>query len=152
MQAVYRLGLDAWGTPGAPIADYLALCEGSPKYRRGNWRAFHHDQSGELIAALICYEIRVRNQSIVGIGSIATAPDHRRQGHGREGLVGTIECVSQRTGGALFLLFADSATSIYAAAGFKRLAGADDKRMVLDQRSVRDDGELLHELSSVPYF
>lgn len=79
LNAIYMMGFDAWGE-GRTQADYLEACRRSGKYARGQW--FVRDADGDAVSSLILYENTFDlPPDCYGIGSLATAPGHRSQGH-----------------------------------------------------------------------
>lgn len=69
------MGEDVWGGERSR-QQYLDECRSSEKYKRGQW--YVCEDGGKIVCSLIVYEFR---SDAFGIGSVATVPLHRGQGH-----------------------------------------------------------------------
>lgn len=119
MSKVPLLAHDTWGE-GRTTEEHISFCMSSPKYKKGRW--FVLEQSGDVLSALICY----RNQfslpdHVIGIGSVATAPQHRKKGYATILLneVITKHLADKTVRG--FFLYSDIDPCVYERLGFLRL-------------------------------
>lgn len=79
MDSLYAMGYDVWGQ-GDDLPTHLHDCRTSPKYQAGEWYVLVDDQ--QPLSSLIVYRHGYHLPSgCVGIGSVATAADQRRQGY-----------------------------------------------------------------------
>jgi predicted acetyltransferase len=117
MERVFMMGFDAWGESSSR-EDYLASCRKSPKYAQGKW--FVLEQEHELLSSLIVYSLDSEN-SVFGIGSIATPEQHRRKGYASNLLQSTMEHFQAHSPGATFLLYSDISAGFYERLGFAKL-------------------------------
>ncbi|TGA99002.1 N-acetyltransferase [Sporolactobacillus shoreae] len=113
LNAVYMMGYDSWGK-GLSKDDYIKLCHQSPKYPTGTW--FILEEEGKLLSSLIIYHL---NNSLIGIGSVATAVDVRKQGNATILLKKIIDLFPK---GTVFCLYSDVEPKIYERIGFKSVA------------------------------
>ncbi|MFD6211426.1 GNAT family N-acetyltransferase, partial [Peribacillus sp. NPDC060253] len=78
MEVVYMMGYDVWGD-NMLSQEYVTMCQGSSKYKKGKWYVLEETDTKELLSSLIVYELNLSEDLLVrGIGSIAT-PLHLRQ-------------------------------------------------------------------------
>lgn len=116
MPTVHMMAHDTWGE-GLPPDQHVERCLASPKYKKGRWFVLEHDS--ELTSALICY----RNafalpENVVGIGSVATAPRHRKKGYAAILLSEVIGKYDDGKPLAGFFLYSDIDPAVYAKHGF----------------------------------
>lgn len=119
MPAVHMMGHDTWSEGQAP-AEHVAACQASTKYLSGTWYVLDHD--GQAVSALICY----RNafglpERVMGIGSVATSPSHRRRGFASALISEVMARLSAERPIDAFLLYSDVDPAIYERLGFVRL-------------------------------
>lgn len=115
LDPIYRMGFDAWAE-GASAEEYLAVCRASPKYARGTW--YLHTWAEEPVSSLILYRF---GPTTIGIGSIATSPERRRQGAASALLRDVLrECDKTLERPACFL-YADIEPAFYEGFGFSAL-------------------------------
>jgi ribosomal protein S18 acetylase RimI-like enzyme len=119
---IYRMGFDAWGD-GRPLEAYLDGCRRSLKYRKGRWYVLA-DPRGRLRSSLIRYELA---DGICGIGSIATPPSFRGQGHASRLVALALEKFAAEGFPAAFL-FSDIGASFYERFGFLALPKPHQRR------------------------
>lgn len=115
MDTIYLMGFDVWGE-GQSEAEYLAGCRGSKKYMLGEWYCLTED--GVVLSSLITY----KNQfgladQYGGIGSIATHPNHRKNGYAGTLIQNCIESHNKEKYLGL-LLFSDIGAAYYEKFGF----------------------------------
>jgi predicted N-acetyltransferase YhbS len=116
LNTIYMMGFDAWGE-GRTQAAYLELCRGSAKYAKGQW--FVRDAEQQSVSSLILYADEFDLPAgCCGIGSVATAPEHRGKGHASR-LVTTVvgELEASPTRGVY--LFSEIGSDFYAKLGFE---------------------------------
>ncbi len=119
LTAIYRMGYDVWGDGAAEDA-YLRDCANSGKYKLGVWHVLA-DADGAVVSSLICYKDAFGLESgCIGIGSVATAPEHRRQGYAARLLAAVVEQLL-RDGSDCLFLYADAAPELYEKIGFRAL-------------------------------
>lgn len=81
MKIVYMMGYDVWGNNMSP-KEYLVMCQGSSKYKLGQWYVLEETEKKELLCSLIVYELNSSEDvSVKGIGSISTPPHLRQKGY-----------------------------------------------------------------------
>ncbi|AJQ95683.1 GNAT family N-acetyltransferase [Gynuella sunshinyii] len=127
MDVIYLMGLDAWGE-GGEKASYLESCKNSKKYELGQWYCLEID--GELAASLIIYRDEWGlKPGYIGIGSVCTAPSHRRKGYATALVV---ECIKdfKASGAQGIYLFSDIAPEIYQRLGFELVNGHESDGMM----------------------
>lgn len=132
MMDAYAHGYDAWGD-GASLSDYLKRCSSSDKYALGEWyglliqstsqnSTMKRTQSSTLVSSLILYRDGFSlPEGSVGIGSVATAPNHRRQGYARRLVHGVIQRVCCGDVDSVWL-WSDINPAFYATLGFRQVA------------------------------
>jgi len=115
MDAIYLMGIDVWGE-GQTEEEYLADCRNSIKYKLGEWHCLTED--GVIVSSLITYQNQFGlADRYVGMGSIATYPDHRRKGYAGCLIQNCIDrCTEEKCLG--LLLFSDVESSYYERFGF----------------------------------
>lgn len=119
MPTVFAMGYDTWGD-GLSLADHISRCSTSSKYPKGTWYVL--DVDGELVCTLICYQDHFRLPAgYVGIGSVATAPKHRKRRFASTLIQLVMAQVSQQKGVHGFALYSDVAPAIYERLGFVQL-------------------------------
>lgn len=108
------MGYDAWAE-GRDFDAYARLCAASPKYARGRWLVLA--DGPELLSSLIVYDL---GGDAAGLGSIATAPEHRGRGHASS-LVATAAGAIEAVGKTRVFLFSDIEPEFYERLGFRAL-------------------------------
>jgi len=121
LEDVYAMGYDAWGGPRT-VADYLASCAESAKYREGEWRVL--DDDGRLLSSLIVYRLEAPPaRAASGLGSIATPPLERGRGRASALIAGVLKTLDERGDDAVFL-YSDIDPRFYERFGFRALPAA----------------------------
>lgn len=78
LKEIYFMGFDVW-SDGQSKEDYLKNCFASKKYLQGEWYVFQVNK--RIVSSLITYKLNIGiYESAIGIGSIATVLEYRRQG------------------------------------------------------------------------
>ncbi len=115
----YMHGFDAWGE-GETQDAYLESCRNSQKYASGEWYGLA--LGDDLVSSLILYRSGFGlPEGSVGIGSVATAERHRRNGYARRMLN---EVIPQVCSGSVHTvwLWSDIRPEFYSALGFSQVA------------------------------
>jgi len=119
MEAVYLMGFDVW-SEGRAGEEYLSGCRDSKKYRSGCWYVLC--DGAILRSALLVHILPPWGERVVrGIGSVATAPEFRRQGFGRAIMARVVDDLTAREQARVLLLYADIGTRFYERIGFRAL-------------------------------
>lgn len=148
LEAIYRLGHDAWGE-GRGLDDYLAACRASRKYAAGAWWV-HAQADGRLASALLAHEIPLPvGLPAAGLGSIATAPEFRGRGFASR-LIAEVIRRRETAGTEVFFLFSDIAPTFYERFGFAPLG--DDPEKSKSVLMVRTAAKTLAGLLADPRF
>jgi GNAT superfamily N-acetyltransferase len=116
MRAVLAFGYDAWGN-GNSVDDFCASYERDRNHLRGT-RYLLEDNSGQLVSALNVLRFR---ESLIGLASVATAPDQRSKGYASLLLRAVMELHRFAQPDMRFLLFSEVKPSIYERHGFRVL-------------------------------
>ena len=149
LDAIYRMGYDAWGD-GRTLEDYLAACRASKKYAAGVWWV-HPQDDGMLASALLTHEIPLPTGApAIGLGSIATAPDMRGQGHASRLIREVLSRHEHAAGTEVFFLFSDIAPKFYERFGFVALRPCPLKLSSI--LMARGNRQKLAALLSNPHF
>lgn len=117
MDVIYSMGFDVWGD-GQSLQNYLMDCRQSSKYQSGTWQMLCIND--EPVSSLIVYENQFGlSKNCYGIGSVATAPVHRRRGYAAH-LISEItqRLLSQQKANAIYL-HSDIDTDFYRKLGFE---------------------------------
>ena len=81
MNSIYTMGYDAWGD-GLELNKYLFSCNNSEKYKKGTWYIL--EERNCILSSIICYSLpSIYDISTIGIGSLSTVSDKRRNGFAR---------------------------------------------------------------------
>lgn len=119
LRNVFVMGYDAWGGD-REVDTYIERCFRSPKYKLGSWYVMEKD--GALVSSLIVYRHAFHlSPGMAGIGSVATAPEHRRRSHASELIREVLTRLRQTDGLSLVFLYADVHPDMYARLGFVAL-------------------------------
>lgn len=125
LEAVYRMGYDAWGE-GLALDAYLAACRASPKYAAGVWWVLA-GEDGRLESSLLAHEIPLPSGApAAGLGSIATPPELRGRGHASR-LIAEVIRRREESGAEVFFLFSDIDPAFYERFGFQALGTCPKK-------------------------
>lgn len=113
MDVVYMMGFDVWGDK-MPTQDYLTMCQGSSKYKKGKWFVLEDTDTKELLSSLIVYELKLSEDLVGrGIGSISTPLHVRRKGYASILLEKVINELEQKMGCNHFFLYSDIGSDFY---------------------------------------
>lgn len=114
LDQVYLMGEDVW-SDGASTEQYLNGCRTSSKYKQGQFKILTDDH--RLLSSLIIYDLSLER---LGIGSIATPPQYRKNGYASKLVLLAMEqAVSM--GKIDFFLFSDIGPEFYEKLGFSQL-------------------------------
>lgn len=120
MDTIYMMGIDVWAD-GTSRDEYMAACRTSEKYAKGTWYVLE-DVDGAPVSALITYKLDpVNGKPAIGIGSIATDPARRKNGHASQLLWDVMGKFHVRDGSQVFFLHADVDPRFYETRDFVRL-------------------------------
>ncbi len=120
---IYALGRDVWGE-GISEVEYLQLCRGSIKYKSGQWYLFER-ADGRIASAVITYFLApVLEKTTLGVGSLATHPELRKNGFASEALAALLAGYSRQFSVEQFFLFAEINLHFYEKLGFIALPPA----------------------------
>lgn len=140
MEGVFLMGFDAWAG-GKSRERYLAGCRNSPHYRQGRWYVLA--PGGEIVSSLITYQDLFRlPPGCHGIGSVATVPACRGQGHGSR-LVRSVVGGLATAGSRGVFLFSEVGERFYRDLGFSRTANARHANGSLCMLRAFEDGGAL---------
>jgi predicted acetyltransferase len=113
MELVYMMGYDVWGEK-IPSKKYITMCNGSSKYKQGNWYVLEETDTKEVLSSLIVYELNPSKDLIVrGIGSIATPKHLRQKGYASTLILQVIKNLEQNENCNNFFLYSDIGTDFY---------------------------------------
>jgi predicted acetyltransferase len=113
MELVYLMGYDVWGE-NMPSKEYVTMCNGSSKYKRGNWYVLEETDTKELLSSLIVYELNPSEDLFVrGIGSIATPKHLRQKGYASTLIQLVIKDLEQKENCNNFFLYSDIGIDFY---------------------------------------
>ena len=114
---VLAFGFDAWGD-GSDLATFIKAYDDNPNHVRGT-RFLLEALDGTILCNLNTLRFR---RGLMGIASVATAPEHRRQGWATLLLRAVMELMRYHENGPLrFLLFSEVDPAIYGACGFQEV-------------------------------
>lgn len=119
MPAVFLFGYDAWSEERS-ADEHVALCQSLKKYAKGTWYIVERD--GRPLSTLICYRDAFNlPNGVVGIGSVATAPDQRRRGFASFLMREVMARLTEASEVAGYFLYSDIDPRVYEKLGFVRL-------------------------------
>lgn len=118
LDEVYRISHTAWGDCKA-IGEYIEECRASKKYAQGAWFVLS-DRELTLYSSLIVYRFPTEPFPSIGIGSLATRPEKRKQGYAAELLRGVLARFEEQ-GVTRAYLYSDIAPAYYERLGFEPL-------------------------------
>ena len=117
MDTIYLMGYDVW-SDGLPVEKYLEGCRKSKKYQSGRW--FVLCQADALRSSLLVHTFDSWGERIVrGIGSVATQPAFRRQGHGHTIVQNAMNDLVTREKASVLFLYSDIGVAFYQQHGFR---------------------------------
>lgn len=119
LDIIFLMGYDAWGGQ-QPVDAYLAGCRASGKYRKGRWLVAIDGQD-IAVSSLLLWDFPMPGATVRGIGSVATSPRHRRQGHASHLIAAVMADQESSEQADAFLLYADIAPAMYVRLGFTAL-------------------------------
>lgn len=123
LDSIYLMGFDVWGDK-LSRSEYLNGCQNSPKYRSGTWYVLVVDDTP--VSSLIVYSEQFGpGQGCVGIGSVATHPEMRRQGFGYHLVEGVTEQLLSDTDVDAVFLHSDIQHTFYQKLGYSTIAETD---------------------------
>ena len=136
LNQIYLMGEDAW-SDGRTTAQYLEGCRTSLKYKQGFFKILTDGE--QLLSSLIIYDLSTER---LGIGSIATPPEFRKQGYASK-LVSLVADQAISEGKFDLFLFSDIGSKYYEKLGFSVLPShyqeyADSICMLKTERSWDD--------------
>lgn len=103
-----------------PLPWYAAARLAAPLRRRATW--WLAEDAGEPVSALLCYPLSLRHEGVpvagYGIGSVATLPEHRGQGHASHLLHEAIDH-AEEGGAKVGVLFSAIPPGLYERLGFR---------------------------------
>lgn len=147
LDRVYMMGYDTWGD-GDTRQLHLEACRASEKYQRGHWYVSCDDDLP--VSSLIVYAEGFRlPEDCHGIGSVATDPAGRGQGHASR-LMGEVSAILQAEGSRGIYLFSDIDPGFYRQLGFEPVAVQEYPDSCCMVLAFRDNKQLLS--SSPSYF
>lgn len=77
--SIYLMGFDVW-SEGKSEEKYVEDCMESKKYKTGAWYVLASEN--DLVSSLVVYESQFKiPENFCGIGSVATAIQHRKKGY-----------------------------------------------------------------------
>lgn len=130
------MGFDVWGS-GHSAKRYLQSCATSPKYQSGLWLVLECDTG--LVSSLLLYsEGFGLPAKALGLGSLATAPNERRQGFGAYLLRGVLASERCRAAPAIYL-HSDIAPGFYEQFGFEEIGESAPGTMCMVRRAPSGD-------------
>ena len=116
LDSIYLMGEDVWGE-GLPTHQYLDSCRSSKKYARGQWYILENE-NGVLLSSLITYALAPQ---IMGMGSIATHLNLRKQGYASQLILQVIDSFKLTDESIHWFLYADISPQFYEKFGFQAL-------------------------------
>ena len=154
---IFLMGFDVWGEEGNTKEQHIDFCQKRVeyKYKYGNWYVL--EDKGKIKSSLICY----RNAfglapRAVGIGSVATVPEFRKQGYMAHLLSKSIFMESQLEKVDYFFLFSDIDPYVYQKHGFiilpKEFQKYDDSVAMILPVQLTSDVILNSDFISPDYF
>jgi len=127
LHSIYLMGFDVW-SEGLSEEDYVNACMASQNYQDGTWYVLA--KGNELVASLILYESQFNiPEKFCGIGSVATAMQHRKQGYSSQ-LVNGICDILEQSGYSGVYLHSDIDPEFYQRLGFVLVAKENARCMV----------------------
>lgn len=128
------MGFDVW-SGGKSEEQYVKECTESKKYTTGTWYVLVSENV--LVSSLIVYESQFRiPENFCGIGSVATAIQHRNKGHSSHLINGVCENL-KRSGYRGVYLHSDIDPEFYKRLGFIPVSTEGTNCMVRLFGSVR---------------
>jgi len=124
---IYMMGYDVWG--GQDSEDtYIEACEASEKYKQGSWYCL--EKNNELVSSLISYKNCFGlSEKYCGLGSIATAPTHRRKGYAMVLIAQYLKLLKSENMAGIFL-FSDINPYMYSKFGFTLVENYEDQGLM----------------------
>lgn len=112
---IFMMGFDVWADGSE--SEYLTACRTSPKYARGNFYVLENE-NGELLSSLILYKLGPEE---FGIGSIATPPTLRKQGHASKIISDVLKEIEAESPTSVVFLYSDIEPEFYERFNFTRI-------------------------------
>ena len=139
MSDLYLMGADLWMEPDQSVEAYLEECSRSEKYQRGEWRVIFCPELNQIVASLLLHDLgRWDPETTVrGIGSLATAPAYRRQGHATRLLSQALDELSASNARYVFL-WSDISPSFYERFGFRDLGTVENSGTLMVKLAETD--------------
>lgn len=116
---IFLMGFDTWGEEGNTKEQHIEFCQQRVeyKYKYGNWYVLEDKET--IKSSLICYKNAFGLAlDAVGIGSVATQPEHRKQGYMSHLLDKSIFMEKEAGKVDYFFLFSDIDPYVYQKHGF----------------------------------
>ena len=127
MKVVYMMGYDVWGDRMLS-QEYVTMCQGSSKYKKGKWYVLEETDSKELLSSLIVYELNLSEDLLVrGIGSIATPLHLRQKGYASILIEEVINKLEQNIDCNNFFLYSDIGSDFYRRFNFIEIPSSKQK-------------------------
>lgn len=127
MRIVYMMGYDIWGNNMSP-KEYLVMCQGSSKYKLGQWYVLEETDKKELLSSLIVYELTSFEEvSVKGIGSISTPAHLRQKGYATILVKETINELEKYENCNDFFLYSDIGSRFYKKMNFIEIPDSKQK-------------------------
>lgn len=119
MNSIYTMGYDAWGD-GLELNKHLFFCNNSEKYKKGTWYIL--EERNCILSSIICYSLpSIYDISTIGIGSLSTVSDKRRNGFARILLDAVKKEYRNQFKTRVFILYSDINPDYYKISGFEPL-------------------------------
>jgi len=126
-KSIYRMGFYAW-SDGKSLEEYIEKCTESKKYKSGTWYVLANENI--LVSSLIVYESVFKiPKGFCGIGTVATAIEHRNKGFSTHLINGVCENLKAQGFSGVYL-HTDIGPAFYERLGFFR-ASVDSQDCML---------------------
>ncbi len=140
-ETFFMMGYDTWND-GRSVSDYLEALRPVPRYAQATWYVLEIE--GTKVAALALYRSGLKLPAECwGVGSVATVPEHRRNGYAALLMQHVVELAEAESVRGVYL-FSGVGTDYYRQFGFECVSAAQaegqDPCMVL---ALRDVDELM---------
>lgn len=113
-------GYDAWKRDGENQSDFVDGYQSCPNHLRGRRYVLRHPNQG-IVAGVNTLRFA---RNLGGIASLATHPEHRRQGYAKMLMMSVMSILEDYEGVNRLLLFSEIDTSYFERLGFQKLPEA----------------------------